>query len=187
MSEITCINLTYKSPEEDIGNSIGFNPDGSVNVKYTLLSLRELLTQNLSVINKLIEKTDNISDIIPIAYGMVGIKINSPTVLKNLLDNNILIEHVENTEEPIIDELNFSEEEETNQERLNMINNLTNQNDSQIIFNKDIESDTDTDSETDDILDDGPNTKSILDKYIGVINDQDSDEDNISNSDEEIN
>ena len=180
------INLTYKSPEEDIGNSIGLNPDGSINVKYTLQTIRELLSHNLNTINKLIEKADNITNIIPIGYGLVGINIDSPVILENLLENNIITKHPEILEEPTIDELIFSEDEETNQERLNMINNLISQDDSQNIL--DNKNNSDSDSEADDILDDETNTKSILNKYIHIMSSQDSDDENNdeNDTDEEI-
>lgn len=184
MAEISCINLTYKSPHEDVENLIGFNPDGTVNVKYTLLSMKELMLQNLNVITKLLEKTDNITDIIPIGYGIVEVKINSINVLKNLMDAKIVINppNIAETDEINVDELHFSDDDETNQARLDLINNLVNQNDSQSIFNKG----SDSESDDDEIIGDEKNTKLILDKYNNFINnDSDTDSETLDSCDDE--
>ncbi|XWV26017.1 hypothetical protein QJ857_gp1063 [Tupanvirus soda lake] len=176
MSEVSCINFTYKSPHQDIESVMGFNSDGSVNIKYTLISLRNLLSHNINILNKLIEKSENITNIIPIGYGVVGINIDSPTITQYLLDENILTKMSENMEDEVeIGEFNFSDDEETNQDRLNIVNNLTNHNDTNNIFDNDL-SESDSDSESDDIIDDEKNTKSILSKYIGIINERNSDE-----------
>jgi len=167
------MNLTYKSPNEDIENCTGMNPDGSVNAKFTLLSMRELLTKNIAVVNKLLENVENITDIIPVGYGLVETKINSQTILKNLIENGTLIKPPEYTDmnEFQIDDLEFSDGEETNQDRLNMVNNLVNQQDTQSDFGRNLDSDSDSDTESDDLIDDKKNTQSILDKYNRIIND----------------
>ncbi|XWV24776.1 hypothetical protein QJ856_gp1007 [Tupanvirus deep ocean] len=185
MSEVSCINFTYKSPHQDVESVMGFNSDGSVNIKYTLISLRNLLHHNINLINKLIEKSENITNIIPIGYGVVGVNVNSPTLTQDLIDENVLTKLSETMEDEVeIGEFNFSDEEETNQDRLNVVNNLTNHNDTNNIFNNDL-TDSDTDSETDDIIDDEKNTKSILSKYIGIINERNSDESDNENSQDE--
>jgi hypothetical protein len=190
MSELFCINFTYKSPHEDTESVMGFNPDGSVNIKYTLMALRDMLVHNVNIMNKLIEKYDVITDIIPIGYGVVGISTNYPSVVQTLVDNNILTKNPDDLEdeETIMNELNFLDDEETNQDRLNFINNLTNQNDAtdatDIFGNNDNnKSGSDSGSESDDIIRDDKNTKSILNKYIDIINENNSVEDESENND----
>ena len=180
MTEIFAIKFTYKSPCEDVDACCGFNSDGSINVKYTLATLREMLLQNVSIIDKLLEKSENITTINPIGYGVVQATVNSDPVLRTLLDDNVLHNAPENADNEneynnYLNEFHFSDDEETNQDRLNMVNNMTNQNDSQTIFNKDSDSDSDSGSES-DIIDDENNTKSILDKYNNILNANRSDD-----------
>lgn len=185
MTELICINLTYKSPHEDVENCMGLNSDGTVNSKFTLLSLKNLLTHNLDTINKLLEKSENITNIIPIGYDIVEIKINSPNVLKNLMDDNIVIkrDNINDTDEINPGDIYFSDEE-TNEERLNMINNLVNQSETQSIFNKNTDSETEFDSDNDDIIEDEKNSKSILNKYVNIIDERNSEsDDNNDNND----
>ena len=185
MSELFCINFTYRSPHEDTETVMGFNSDGTVNVKYTLMALRDMLVHNTNIINKLIEKHDIITDIVPIGYGYVGVSTNYPSIAQTLVELNVLAKKIDDleNEEAGIDEFNFSDDEETNQERLNSVNNLINQNDTNCIFNNN-DSETNSKSESDDIIDDEHNTNSILSKYINIIGERESDNSNDSNKSE---
>ena len=163
------INFTYNSPHEDIESSLGFNNDGSINVKYTLNTMKNILTYNLSIINKLLDKVDTIKNIESVGYNKIEIAITSKNDFENLIKDNVLFT------QPIIDQpdendINFSDDEETNQDRLNMINNMVNKNDFQAIFDK--HSDSESDKESDDIISDEKNTKSILSKYSNFIKDE---------------
>lgn len=174
MSEIGYINFTYKSPHQDIDSVTGINSDGSVNVKYTLLALRELLSNNLIIINKLIDKSNNITNISPVGYGVISINIDSPIVTQNLIENNIIKKTIEKMEDDVAENyFVFSDEEETNNDRLNIVKNLVTQNDVDDIFdNNNNDSESDYNSESDDLIGDDNNTKSILDKYIDIINEK---------------
>lgn len=170
MAEILCINLTYKSPHEDVEDSIGLNPDGTVNCKFTLITLRNLLEKNLEVVKKLLENADNVTDIVPIGYGIVEAKINSESVKNSLFDDNVLLKaSLDNSNDDFLDQIHYDDSNsETNEERFAMINNLTNQNDSQMIFNRE-NSDSEQTESGDEIIDDSKNAKLILEKYRDVI------------------
>jgi hypothetical protein len=180
MTDLYCINLTYKSPNEDTEEVMHLNPDGTINVKCTLMALRDMLTQNANIINKLIEKFDIIVDIIPIGYGVVGISTNYPTIAQSLVDINVLTKNYDEqeNEEILVEDFNFSEEE-TNQDRLNSVTNLINQLDLDDISNHNLNSDSDSDS---CIIKDDKNTRAILNKYIDITNDEKSDVSSDQNS-----
>ena len=178
---LLCINFTYKSPNEDMALVMGFNPDGTVNVKYTLMALRDLLIENTNKINKLIEKHYAITDILPIEYGNIEIITNSPDIVQSLVDEQILTTKLDSSdnEDSDFDGSNFSDDDETNQERLHLINNLVNQNEINSIFNQneiESESDTDSESESDEIIDDDDNKHSIITKYKKMISENDLDD-----------
>ena len=188
MAEISCLNLTYKSPTEDIEQCMGVNSNGTVNIKYTLKSLQNLLQENLNVVNKLIEKADHVTDIVPIGYGLVEVKINSTIVLKNLMDNKIIIQpNIDNEyQDDIIDDLNiYIDNEETDADRLAIINNLVNSGElPDILKNPNDESDSGSESESDDLIADEKNTKSIINKYSSFLNTEEYSEE-INSSDED--
>lgn len=179
MSEKTFINLSYRSPYEDIEQSLGFNPNGTINVKFTLMALRDHLAKNLETINKLLDSAENITDIIPSGFNLIEIKTNSESVLKELIDNNILTQNTLNinSEENTDDNFSISDEDkETNNDRLAMINNLTNVGDSKFIFGDDSDPEK---SGSDDLIDDEKNIKNILSKFANIAkqnNDSESDE-----------
>lgn len=176
MSNSSYINFTYKSPHEDVESVIGHNPDGSVNIKYTLLALRDLLAHNISIVNKLLDKNIDITDINPLGYNIVSINVSNQITKENLLNENILIKQPNVLEEEeLLDDIYLSDEEETNQNRFKLINNLVNTKDINILNNDNDNTESDTDS--DDLIDDIKNTKSIVDKYLNIINEKDSESD----------
>lgn len=179
MSQISNINLTYQSPYEDIISSLGINPDGTTNIKYTLTSIRNLLQQNVNVLNSLLAEVDDITDIIPIGGEMISIKFNTNAIQKKLLENNVLIIPSINMEDSI--EENYfvnDDKDETNIDRLNMVHNLINQNDIpnniDVISYRDSDRDSDSDSEDNDILDDNTNIEAIIYKYHNIADISDS-------------
>lgn len=172
MAQLSYINLTYQSPSIDISESFGYNPDGTINIKYTLTTYRNLLQQNINIINALISEVDNITDIIPIDSN-VAIKISSEDVQKKLFDNHILVQP--NVEEDIGE--NYFTEEETNQDRLAMVDRITNQMD--IPDNLEIisHSESGSDDEMDELIDDSHNMESIINKYLHIMGSDSSDSD----------
>jgi hypothetical protein len=168
--DIFCINFNYKSPHEDMENSTGLNTDGSVNVKYTLTSMRDLLQHNIDLVNKLLEKSESVTNINIIGYGLVKVDIEGESIIKNLVDTNViykLVDQPENNDQVNLDELEFSDEE-TNNDRYNMINNLVNTNDVRSFFDNDSDSET-NESEDEDLIDDEKNTQTIINKYTSLI------------------
>lgn len=184
MTESIYINFTYNSPHEDIQNSMGFNSDGSLNIKYTLVTLKNLLLNNVELIDKLLNKVDTIDNINSIGYNHIEIQINNEEILNSLLIDKTLIKQIENIEDENEDEnveYQFSDEE-TNQTRLNMINNIVNHNDLQIMLDK--HSNSESGSDSDEIISDEKNTQSILNKYGNFIKNI-SDDEELSNYENE--
>lgn len=186
MNNVSCINFTYKSPTDDISDSMGVNSDGTLNIKYTLVTLRNLLLENINIVNKLLDNSDNITDIIPINYNTIVININDNEVKKNLYENNIIVPNLESeNSDTDSEEYPFMEEtiEETNYERYQMINHATNHD--QISSNLKIvqsDSDIESDSDMDELICDEFNIKSIVEKYKKFNSDSESDYDSLDNS-----
>lgn len=179
MTETAFINLTYLSPYEDMEKSLGFNADGTINNKYTLLAMRELLENNLNVINNLITEADNITHITPVGYGIIEIKMNSAETTKKLIDIDILTikPNIDSEyEDTTTDDWHIEEHNETNQDRLHMIANLVIPNDTHNLFEIDISSDSDSDN----LIVDNKNTNSILGKYSNLLTGEEYDSDDIS-------
>lgn len=182
------INLTYRSPCEDLEDSIGFNPDGSINISYTIVSIRNLLEQNINILNELLSETENITNIILNNNGKIEIKLKSLVVIQKLIDKDIIVKNLY-LDENIIDNIDSSDEE-SNNTRFEMINNLTSQNDSQYIFNRKSESEYSSDSSSDSIINDVTNQKSIIDKYktfISSLSDSGDESKSDKDSDDEFN
>lgn len=184
---VAYINFNYNSPHEDVENCLGFNTDGSINVQYTLASLKNLLQENLEIVDELIANVDDIQTITPIGYNRIEIVTDTDVLLEKLLEKNIVcvrtndeVEEIEDQMDELSD-LNISEDE-TNNDRLNIINNLTNRNNIQV-FSNDKNSDTEQDSDSDELIADEKNATSIINKYSDFIqNSQNTDSNNDSDS-----
>lgn len=94
------INLTYKTPHEDVESFTKFQNDGKVDVKYILTSMCDLLMNNVDKLNKLLENVDNIEDIVPIGYGIIQIKMGKngkqvndvmKDIIVKLMDDKVLM------------------------------------------------------------------------------------------------
>lgn len=175
----TYLNLSYKSPHEDLESSLGYNSDGTINIKYTLLTLRNMLLKNVETINKLIDNADNVTNISSTGLNIIEVKVNS-VVLKELKEMNVLLDQSDTeSDEQNINYFDLSDDNvETNNDRLNMINNLINRNDINYVIDKEYESESEIEScsET-DIIDDDKNTKIILNKYRSIITEMHEDTD----------
>lgn len=134
MKKLGAINLTYDGPYNDIVNSASYYEDGTMNVKYTLLSLKNLLLQNISVIDKLLEN-NGIKNII-INDINISVVMESTECFEKLVKDEVLV----NEEEDNFPD--YSGEIETNQDRLNRVLNMTNTNETEIIFGQEINDDT---------------------------------------------
>lgn len=144
------INFTYKSPDEDFLCHSGFNSNGSINIKYTLTAMRDKLLQNVEIIEKLLEKHDQISDLTSIGYGLIRIEIKDQNHIESLRDGGLIKNFTDIQNENQDDSLDiFQEDIETNQERLSMITNFVINQDNK--FDDPYDSD---ESSSSDILDD---------------------------------
>jgi hypothetical protein len=90
MSEHHYLNLTYESPCQDFAKNIGFNPDSSLNISYTLGAMRELLRQNVQLLDCLLENPNLISGIEPIGTKNISIFFKDNTQLKEMIEKGIV-------------------------------------------------------------------------------------------------
>lgn len=173
------VNFSYKSPHEDVEKCTGYNSDGSINIKYTLNSLKNLFLNNLDIINNLMDRSDKIESIHSIGVDLVSITMNDKNEENILLNKDILYKNTDEDEYESNDESYYqsSDEEETNQERLNRVNNLTNNEQSQIIYEKNqySEDESGSESDNDSIIEDPKNAIEILKKYNNFAESDDKD------------
>lgn len=183
MDQLNLINFTYASPLEDMEQSAGINPDGSINVVYTLTELRNLLMSNINVLDRLIAVTANINNISALGYDTVAITVDSEDVLETLLNDKIIVRaknmdfsddgdgDSNNSDDlRIFNELfpDSDEDSETHNDRLNMVRNIVNQN----LVEKSMSS---SNSDSDNIIQDNNNLQAIINKYKTLYNNTDTD------------
>ncbi|AUV58570.1 hypothetical protein [Bandra megavirus] len=145
MSNYGIIKFNYEGPSTDVVNCTGSYSDGTINTKYTLQSLKNLLQNNIKIIDKLLSLNDHVNNLV-VCDDDVTVEITSDDIFTQLVNEDILL-NVNQDE----DNIHYSNEIETNQDRLNRIINMTNTNESDNIFG-DVSSDTDLD-DSDDIDD----------------------------------
>lgn len=167
MEESYCINLSYQSPSEDFDRLMGYNVDGTINVKFSLLNLKDLLLQNIYIIDSILEVSEHIINIIPTEDGSIDITIDSKEIAKKLMDNDIIKQNNNNILTPINNEVTDYSDEETNMDRLRMIDNLVNID--KVPELESISSDSEYESESDNIIKDYRNMYSIVNKYFGLL------------------
>lgn len=210
------INFDYNGPTCDYLNSLQINANGTVNVKCTLQSFKILLEKNLNIINQLITKSEYISDMTAYDLNNILIIFNNKTECAKLLAEKVITDNLitEPSEsigsigsigsiERIDPELlTNSDNEETNNNRLTLVNNLTIQ-DSSLLFdmNQDVNSSSDNSDNSDgsDYSDNSDNlvdlnnldsscdfitynTNAIINKYLHISN-QNAINDNHTDSD----
>lgn len=160
-SEIKYINLTYSSPNHDIEDCMGLNPDGDVNVKYTLTSMRDKLAENVDVLNKLLEQTDNIAGLFSADRGAVAVCISSPEAMDSMFKNNLIRDTKIVTSDDESNEESSKEDHETHTDRLRMMKNL--------IFSSDAPQDDDSSDSSDSEYIDIHGMNELLDRYNGLL------------------
>lgn len=119
------LNLTYKSPARDVDDNMNYNSDGTINVKFTMFSLKNILLENISKIDTILRNIDNITDI-NIINNSIEIVLNNSDVEKNLIDANILTNGINEDDTDYL--MDIETEIETNSDRLQMLRLLTSQN-----------------------------------------------------------
>ena len=158
----------------------------TVNINFTLITLRDHLLKNVEIVNKLLENTENITDINPVGINTIGIKINSNTTSQKMLEEGVIVDHIhfQDSDSSTDSNLIFSDDDkETNTDRLAIINNLTNTDNSKYIFSEYSNDDSNESDQKDILIDDKQNIKNILDKYANIIQQtEDSDESKSDNS-----
>jgi hypothetical protein len=167
------INFTYNSPHEDLEKLTCHNANGTVNTKLTLEMLRIKLLDNVKILDTLIEQSGNINDLITVGYDSVQIVFNSGYDTSQLVDEKIVRTIVANqyNDEEGNDEYDMhNQEEDTNNDRLDMIMRITNNNDDDLIYGdlSDLESEEDSDN---DPICDPDNINELISKYKEYIND----------------
>jgi len=165
------INFTYTNPHDDTKQNLGLYPDGDVNVIHTLKALKDKLLENISVIDNLIEKSDDITNIHPISNNDVAVWIKSDDVKQELLDNQTIRQYqYDISSDNEMSESNSSDStDETHTDRLRMLNNVINTN----INRYDTESGSDSYSdygEYDNGLTDYDSIIQLSEYYAGFIN-----------------
>jgi hypothetical protein len=176
------VNFSYSSPNNDIEECTGLNFDGSININYTLKSMRNKLMENVDLLNKLIENySKSISGIYAAGYNDVAISVDSKKAIDEMLKLKLIrttkseFDDIDNAF-GLSDRSSDSEsDEETHTSRLRMINNLVRTGESQ-----NINSNSDSESESSDYIEDAENMMSILCKYNDLIN-KNGDNDNHGN------
>jgi len=162
------INFNYRSPQEDFQRNMGFNSDGSLNVKYSLTCLKNLLESNIKIIDSLIEKSEKISHITSSGYDQLQIQLDN-TVKEELLDRKIITTRANYDDDSDTFDYNFSDDE-NNKIKINMINNII----SNII------TPTDSEEKSDSDIDEGKNMENIINKYGNFIEEiSDTEADNV--------
>lgn len=140
------VEFDYKSPWDSIFEYVHYNSDGTINANITLQMMKDMMSNDLKKIDELIKCSDKIVDIEPINKMCVKVTVNSENVSDKLLKDNISILNIDdNLSESDIVDIN---EEETNNDRFNMVENLINTRDLPDIFtniSEDDSSTTDTD------------------------------------------
>lgn len=167
------INLTYKLPDKDLDNLMGFNVDGTVNVKISLLNLKDHLMQNISIIDRLIEVSNHITTIVPTGNGLIKAIIDSDETVKELIDAGAICRNSDTHSSN--DENYYFSDEETNLDRLRMVNNLVDPD-----RVEDISSDSNSEDEMDELIKDYGNMYAIINKYVGLLNNIDIDNNHFS-------
>ena len=140
------ISFTYESPYMDIKQNMGLNSDSSINVQYTLATIRDNLLKNIDLLNYLLENSNVISNINLVNTDYIGININDKLKLKEMIDLNIVceVDNNSNLQDIVTDHV---DEEETHSDRLNMVYNLLCKSNADSDFSSDSDSDIISDTQ----------------------------------------
>jgi len=117
MEENYYINFDYTNPQNDLENSASYYVDGTIDIKLSLMSMKEKLMKNINIIDELIKECYNIDDIIFYNTNKIEIKISSEEAINRLLIANAISNRNEENE--------FNDEHpETHNYRFNLIDRL---------------------------------------------------------------
>jgi len=151
------LNLTYKNPVDDFQDSLSYYENGTINIKYTLVALRDKLGENIQRLDRLIEMADDVSCIMSDEDSII-ICIDDEEKKDQLQKEKIIramdppIEESESDSDP---------EYETHTERLRKANNLLSSG-----WNRYTDRyGSDSDSESSEVAEDIINAMSLLNYY----------------------
>lgn len=150
---MNAINLTYVGPQEDMIAVIGYNTDKTLNVKFSLLNFKNLLMNNINVIDKLLDYADNIKDLKFTDNGKIRVIIDDDVIEEKLLKDKVLIDDTIIDEEDIV----YSDEE-SNESRLDNLYNIINRDN----FNQD---DSESSSSSDELISDEKNINNLISRF----------------------
>lgn len=181
------INFTYKSPIEDIGDSIEIKSDGTINSLSTLTNMKQILEKNLNILETLHSFHNDIHSIDIIGYDNIQIEINTDIANKlkqqniitystddfDLDQNSHTISNSDDSDIELFNEISDDSNTETNQDRYNMIKKLVEPNNIRNLLEQDItlsDSNSESESDNDDIICDDNNIRALISKYYNIIN-----------------
>lgn len=119
MDDTYHVNFTYQSPTDDIKDSICYNSNGDINIKCSLIVMRNKLMENIEILDLLIKKCNNITCLDVLDGELIKIKLSDNNYIDKLLKDNIL----KKCNGGYID---YSSNDETNEDRLQLMCNITN-------------------------------------------------------------
>ncbi|AEJ34755.1 hypothetical protein MIMI_R514 [Acanthamoeba polyphaga mimivirus] len=108
------INFSLKSLPTDLLNHMNYYDNGSTNVKCTLQSFKNTLEHNLLLINKLIEESENITNVLCHPNNIL-LEFNSNNVMNKLINDGtvkIINDNYDGTDDDLIPLVDLSEEEQ---------------------------------------------------------------------------
>lgn len=153
------VNLNCNLAENTIDKFISYNNNETVNVKYTLLSIKKILYSDIQTIDRLINNVNKLTTINLNEYGLVEIGTDSKELFNTLVNDKIIYDDDLNNGNIIA----IDEPIDGNRELLDRINNLTNQNNLQLI---DIDYFSDNDSQNSLNFDNSDvNIQQLVSKY----------------------
>ena len=112
------INFTYESPHTDMVKNVGFNPDSSINIKYTLNAMRNNLLRNIDTLDELLRECSSITKIELTDKYKVAVTINDSDVVTRLLEKKNLYKEIDinNSESESVSETESESETESDSE-----------------------------------------------------------------------
>ena len=153
------VNFTYVSPIDDFLDSRGYNTDQNINIKFSLLEWEKKLAYNLQIVQRLSSVADNLVYIGASENGTNGaVEVLFDTCMDNTdLVKDGFISQLQDDVDPFINEV----ADETNQDRLKAVLNITATDPVKIILGDNSESDSES---SESIINDEPHLQFLKKK-----------------------
>ncbi len=152
------IRFTYDNPIIDLISNYGFNSDSSISYSITLMQHKNLLLENIRILDALLENSESIRGIMPNGdESQLQISIQDVDVANRLLESRTILPIYNDDQEiPFSDE----SDSETNYDRYKRVKNLSAVDDKSRFY-------SDTDSSSEELSNES--FISIEDKQLDVI------------------